>query len=62
MERSRFLRCLLAREKTREMLPQGPPLPVIDLLKVNLFTVLLPKLAKLNWSVDLVYIPDQKDI
>lgn len=48
MERSRVLRCLLAREKTREMLPQGPPLRDIDLFKVNLFMVLLPKLAKLS--------------
>jgi hypothetical protein len=48
MERSRVLRCLLAREKTRDMLPQGPPLRDIDLFKVNLFIVLLPKLVKLS--------------
>lgn len=53
MERSRVLRCLLAREKTREMLPHGPPFPVIDLLDETLLRVRLPKLAKLSWSVDL---------
>lgn len=42
MERSRFLRCLLARENTREILP------VKDLLNVSLFSVLLPRLATLN--------------